>query len=557
MNELCPMPGCSVERITPDGPGFLRIAAHGTRPGGRCPDCGRASRAVHSRYRRRPADLPSLGRAVGVELRVRRFYCRNAACARRTFAERLPELLGPRARRTGRLAETQGRVGVALGGEAGARLLERLSMPASADTVLRLVRGLPPPEPEPPRVVGVDDWALRKGRTYGTIVVDLERRRVLDLLPDRTAETLADWLRRRPGIEVVTRDRSTEYARGVALGAPGATQVADRWHLLANVRQALERWLAGVHARLSRLPPRPGTPADARPGARAEPFRRSRAEAAARDGRRARRVALYEEVRRRYAAGEKLLAIGRATGLAVGTVRKYAYAESFPVPGTRPLRPSILDPYLARLEARLAEGCENGLALWRELRAAGFPGTAKQVHRWLAERRTAPARTTPREWRAGSPAAGPTPAGPGRPPALPSPARLAWLLVQPPAELSAPDAAVVTRVQQDREAASVAGLARRFTALVRGRGAGGKLGPDAALAGLEAWLTDARSSGLRAMETFAVGLEQDGTAVRAALTTPWSNGQAEGQINRLKLLKRQMYGRARLDLLRRRTLLAA
>jgi transposase len=558
MNELCPMPGCGVERITPDGPGLLHIAAHGTRPGGRCPDCGRASRAVHSRYRRRPADLPSLGRAVRVGLHVRRFYCRNAACPRRTFAERLPELVAPYARRTRRLAEAQGRVGAALGGEASARLLPRLAMPASADTVLRLVRRMPLPEqPDPPRAVGVDDWAVRKGRTYGTILVDLERRRALDLLPDRTATTLADWLRCRPGIGVVARDRSTEYARGVLLGAPAAVQVADRWHLLANVRQALERWLAGAHARLRRLSPGPGTPAGARPGSRTGPFRRTRAEVAARDGRRARRVALHEEVRRRHAAGEKLLAIARATGLAVGTVRKYAYAESFPVPETRQLRPSILDPYLPRLEARLAEGCENGLALWRELRAAGFPGTARQVHRWLAERRTAPARTTPHAWRAGSPAAGPTTAGPGRPDALPSPARLAWLLVQPPAELSAADVAVVTRVEQDPEAASVAGLARRFTGLVRGCGAGGKLGPAAALAGLEAWLTDARTSGVRAVETFAAGLEQDGAAVRAALTMPWSNGQTEGQITRLKLLKRQMYGRASLDLLRRRMLLAA
>jgi hypothetical protein len=555
MNQLCPMPGCSVERITPDDPGFLRISAQGMRPGGRCPAGGRASRAVHSRYRRHPADLPSLGRVVGIGLRVRRFYCRNAACARRTFAERLPELVAPHARRTRRLAEAQGRVGVALGGEAGARLLRHLAMPASADTVLRLVRGLPLPEPEPPRVVGVDDWALRKGRTYGTVVVDLERRRVLDLLPDRAAETLAGWLRCRPGIEVVARDRSTEYARGITQGAPAATQVADRWHLLANVRQVLERWLAGAHARLSRPPSEPGTPAGARPGSRTGPFRRTRAEAAARLGRRARRVALHEEVRRRHAAGEGLLTIGRAMGLAVGTVRKYAYAESFPVPETRPLRPSALDPYLARLEARLAEGRENGLALWRELRAVGFPGTAKQVHRWLAERRTAPARTTPHAWRAGAPAAGaPTPAGPGR---LPSPTRLAWLLVQSPAELPAADAAVVTRVERDREAASVAGLARRFTALVRGRSAGGRLGPDAALAGLEAWLADARTSGVRALETFAAGLEQDGAAVRAALATPWSNGQTEGQVTRLKLLKRQMYGRAGFDLLRRRVLLAA
>src|SRR3712207_5760391 len=259
MNKLCPMPGCSIERIPRDGPAFLHVAAHGTRPGSRCPDCGHASRAVHSRYRRRPADLPSLGRALKIDLRVRRFYCRNAACARRTFAERLPELLRPHARRTRRLAETQGRVEVALGGEGGARLLQHLSMPASADTVLRLVRGLPLPEQEPPHVVGVDDGALRKGRTYGTILVDLERRRPLDLLPDRSASTFAastfaTWLRQEPQIRLIARDRSTEYARGAAMGAPGAVQVADRWHLLLNARQMLERWLARVHPRLRQLP---------------------------------------------------------------------------------------------------------------------------------------------------------------------------------------------------------------------------------------------------------------------------------------------------------------
>lgn len=225
------MPGCRVEAITSDDPNLLHIVARGIRPGGRCPDCGRASRAVHSRYRRHPADLPSLGRRVRVGLRARRFYCRNAKCARRTFAERLPELIVPHARRTDRLAEAQSQVGAALGGEAGARLLQRLAMPASADAVLCLVRRMALPEPEPPRVVAVDDWAKRRGRTYGTIVVDLERRRVIDLLPDRTSTTVADWLRQRPGIEVVARDRSTEYAHAAAIGAPKAVQVADRWRV--------------------------------------------------------------------------------------------------------------------------------------------------------------------------------------------------------------------------------------------------------------------------------------------------------------------------------------
>jgi transposase len=557
MNKLCPMPGCRLKQITRESPGFLSITAKGTRPGGRCPDCGQASRAVHSRYRRRPADLPSLGRAVRVDLHLRRFYCRNAACTRRTFAERLPELIRPHARRTSRLAQAQARVGAALGGEGSARLLQHLAMPASADTVLRLIRRLPLPEPEPPRVVGVDDWALRKGRTYGTIVVDLDRRRVLDLLPDRTAETLADWLRRQPQIAVVARDRSTEYARGIGLGAPGATQVADRWHVLVNLRQAVERWLAGAQARLRRLPPGPSMPADTQPARRTKAFARTRAERAARVGRRERWVALYQEVRRRHAAGEALQAISRAMNLAVGTVRKYASAESFPVPEGRPLRRSILDPYLAHLQARLAEGCENALALWRELRAAGFPGTAKQVQRWVAEHRTAPAPSTPHQWRTKAPAHTPMSAPHSCAPALPSPSQLAWLLVQPPSALSGPDAALVARVEQDPTAARVAGLARRLTALVRGCGVNPKVDPEAARMALNAWLADARTSGIRALETFAAGLEQDGAAIRAALVRPWSSGQAEGQITRLKLIKRQMYGRASFDLLRRRVLLAA
>jgi transposase len=172
-----------------------------------------------------------MGRAVRLCLRVRRFYCHSSACQRRTFVEPLRKLLPPRARRTRRLARAQARIGLALGGEAGARLLPHLAMTASPDTVLRLVRGLPFPAPDAPRVVGIDDWAIRKGRTYGTLLVDLEHRRPLDLLPDRSGASVAAWLRRRPQIRVVARDRSTEYMRAAMAGAPTAVQVADRWHL--------------------------------------------------------------------------------------------------------------------------------------------------------------------------------------------------------------------------------------------------------------------------------------------------------------------------------------
>ena len=447
MTDFLPMPGCRVEQITPKDPDFLDIAAHGTGPSNRCPDCGRASRAVHSRYRRQPADLPSLGRRVGISLRVRRFYCRNVKCARRTFAERLPELVAAHSRRTCRLAAAQARVGAALGGNAGSRLLHHLAMPASADTVLRLVGRLPLPAQEPPRIVGVDDWAIRKRCAYGTVVVDLERRRVLDLLPDRTAETLAEWLRGRPGIKAIARERSTEYARGIALGAPKAEQIAVRWHLLANMRQAVERWLHVAQARLRRLPSLPSDAASTALARRDQAFRRSAPERAAGAESRNRWQARHAEVRRRHLAGETLLGIARQTGLALGTVGKYARAETFPARISHGPGPSILDPYLSHLERRLAEGCENGLTLWRELRGQGFPGGTRQVHRWLIERRIVPAKTGPhvrhiREAGGVRPSAARNTA-----PALPTTRQLAWLLVQPAAALGAADAATSARVR--------------------------------------------------------------------------------------------------------------
>ena len=440
-------------------------------------------------------------------------------------------------------------MGLALGGEAGARLAGHLAMATSPDTVLRLVHGMKLPPIGPLRAVGIDDWAIRKGQTYGTLVVDLDRRRPIDLLPDRSSTTVAAWLRRHPGIAVITRDRASEYARAATMGAPAALQVADRWHLLLNLRQAVERWLARVHGRLRGLP-NLAVGGGRQPGQRLRAYRRSEAEITVSLDSRARRLAAYEDVRRRFQVGETLLAISRATGLARGTVRKYAHAESFPERAAHRPSPSRLDPYLAHLEQRLTEGCENAMALWRELRERGFAGTHRQVHRFVAERRTRPAGRTARKWLARTA----TPVTDAI--ALPSPKQLAWILTEPVESLPPHATAAIIRIEQDPEAARLGALAQRFAALVRGCCADGRRPPDPA-GELDIWLDAARRSDIPALETFASGLERDGTAVRAALTTSWSNGQAEGQISRLKMLKRTMYGRAGFPLLRRRVLLAA
>ena len=544
------VPGCHVEGLRRESRSLVVLSARRRRNGARCPDCSDLSEVIHGYYRRRPADLPAGGRRVRLALRLRRYVCRNEACRRRTFAERLPMLIAPRSRRTRRLAQAQTQAGVALGGEAGSRLAHQLGMPTSGDTLLRLIRAAPVAAAAAPTIIGVDDWALKKRTRYGTIVVDLERRRPIDLLPDRDAETLAAWLQARPGISFVTRDRSAEYRRAITAGAPSATQAADRWHLLCNARQMTERWAASAYARLRSLPVT--TVIDSTVAGRTKAFMRTRSAGVIAADSRARRKTRYDDVRRRASAGEGLRAISRATGLSRATVGKYARAGAFPERVLRAPVLSIIDPYLPHLEVRFSAGCENGMQLWREVQALGFAGTAKQIRRWLQARRITFHKHTPYRWRDGIP--------PGAAPAaaaqtLTAPIQLAWLIVKAAEARSTDEAAVIQRIKQDIEAGTLVRLVRRFVDLVRSAGITSKQ-QHASGDTLDAWLADAQSCKVRAVVTFAAGLAQDRDAVQAALTLPWSNAQAEGQITKLKLLKRSMYGRAKLDLLRQRLLLA-
>ncbi len=539
-----PATGLALDRLHADERRIV-VELATTAPEAGCPLCGQTATRVQSHYWRRLADLPWQGVPVVVRLHTRRFWCDNPACPRAIFTERVPALAAPHARRTDRLTAVLAQVGFALGGEGGALLLAALGMAASPDTRLGLVRRTPLAAPPTPRVLGIDDFALRRGRTYGTVLVDLERHAVVDLLPDRDADSVARWLAAHPGVAIVSRDRSGVYADGARRGAPEAIQVADRWHLLKNVGDALEQVLGrqrdALRAALAPAPadaPNPegtGLGAATPPGpsaATSEPLSATPPRVPPADARRAR---LDKEVHDLRGQGLSLSAIGRQVGLTRVTVRKYLRAANCPVRSARRTQLPALGQHEAYLRERWAAGCDNAAVLWRELRARGFPGSAGTVRRSLGAWRTAPRRVgRQRRGSTGPPA-----------PRPPAPKQVRWWLLLPPERRTARQQAYLDRLLVGSPPLQAAAeLARDFGRLLRARDP----------AALEPWLVRAEASELPESAACATRLRQDGAAVTAALTLPWSNGQTEGQVTRLKLLKRQTYGRAKVDLLRRRVL---
>lgn len=514
----------------------LQVYAESTSRQGKCPECGQVSSSVHGHYTRHPQELSCVGCQMRLVLTVKRYRCLNKACPRQTFAESLSSWLQAYARRTNTLTDILFAISVEVGAQVAHRVLKRLQIHVSGDTLLRVLRRKQPDTSTIPlRIIGVDDWAFKRGKTYGTIIVNLETQCVVDLLPDRTAETLATWLQAHPDIELVTRDRSTDYRAGIHQGAPDAIQVADRWHLLLNLRQMLERYLTALYPALQSLPVSEiyqDYLKQQRPT-----FLRTSAEVVASTQKRQERLAFYEHIQQMRQAGWNIAQLARTLGHHPATIRKYYYATTFPERKPRRTSTSLLDPYLSYLEKRVQEGCENAQQLWREIYQQGYSGSNRQVMKWLQLRRTHAAPSTPHS----------TPIKKRTPPRksnLPSSKQLAWLMVKDVGSFSDNDHILLAHLQQHEQFSAVYAYVHRFIDMVKTHVADG----------LDLWLNDVDNLAVYQLQTFVMGLRQDYDAVHAALAMPWSNGQTEGQVNRLKFIKRQMYGRAKFDLLRLRVL---
>lgn len=487
----------------------VQILLRSRRPWGTCPSCGGLSRRVQSRYRRRPADLPLGGRRVELSILTRRFWCDGVLCGRRIFCERFDDsVLARYSRRTQRLETIVHHLGLALGGRPAASFADRLMIPVSKDTLLRVVRRRVTDHDDTLTVIGIDDFAFRRGQTYGTIVCDLERRRPVVLLPDRALNTSRAWLAEHPTISVVARDRGGGYGEAIARGLPNADQVADRWHLMENSSRA---FLDAVGKSMRQIRQAVGSNI-------VDPKLLTYAERLQYEGY-LRRQETNEAIKELSKKGTSIRQIVRQTGHSRKVVRDVLRGQRFDVFRTRP---SSLDSWLPWLNTRWDEGVRNALALWREMQAQGFPGQSGVVSQWAQRRRLAEKANQ---------------SGLAR---TPSARVLARLLTTARDDLAKSEAILVAAIEVNVPELVVArttiGL---FQSMIRSKTA----------TKLEEWV---RAAKLSLVSSFANGVEKDMTAVRNAIISPWSNGQTEGQITRLKLVKRQMYGRAKLDLLQAR-----
>lgn len=522
--------------------GSLCISLLSRRPHAQCSFCGTVATRIHSRYQRKLADLPSTGQPVHFLLTVRKFFCDVPTCPRKIFAERLASFVAPRARVTTRLFQLVQIVGLATGGRLGVRVTDCMGIQTSRHTILRRIMALPAEPVGPVIQLGIDDFSFKRGRTYGTILVNLQTRQVIDVLADRKTDTSATWMATHPEIELVSRDRGGDYASAAATGAPRAKQCADRFHLLKNLGEALEGVLSRHLAAQRKRQTETARASLIQTSQTEEPPRVIPKSVALSQAKREQRLAQYQQMVALREQGFSQTAIAGQVGISHSTVSRWLSTGTFPEQKPRP-RSASVDPYLPQLVERWKEGLYTVAELHRELVAKGYSHQYNSVYRRLA--RSFPEGPRKRYTRSLSEGLRKqeTADQPPHPPVL---ARQAmFLFLRQPQELEADEQETLTLLRSlHAEVDQAYELVQQFAQMLRMR-----TGEQ-----LDEWLGRAKASRIRELQGFVAGVLQDKAAVKAGLTLSASNGIVEGKVNKLKLIKRMGYGRASFPLLRQRVL---
>jgi len=525
---LFPLPeGLEITSVS-DTPEEVLVRVTSNRETSVCPLCSTPSSVIHSYYRRKPLDLPCAGRPIRMLLTVKKFFCRVTTCPRKIFVERLPDLIEVSSRLTKRLRSAVQEIGFATCGKGGERLSSKLGMPLSDATLLWSLYLVPLPPIGKVQVIGIDDWSWRRGKRYGSIIVDLRTHKIIDLLPERTVESVIAWLEAHAGVEIVSRDRGGTYVDGATQGAPGAIQVCDRWHVLKNLGDAVEEFLIRTRIRLPDAPLAEPTPERPLTSYSATPAGQGKSQA-----RLLRKWKLYQQVQELHAQGMSLRAIADQLDLARNTVRKYfRQPPQAPLPTPRPLRASQLDRYEDYILKRWSEGTRNAAQIYREISELGYRGGNTNVRAYVAHLRKSTAEgSAPRSRKQRAQAV--------------SPRTLRWLLTRDRKDLNQEEQTQLDQLLKlSPEVQVIHDLLHAFLDMMRER----------KHEQLRSWMEQANKSGIAELKSFVTGVERDYDAVKAALRLPWSQGITEGKVNKLKTLKRVMYGRAGFPLLRQRLL---
>jgi transposase len=528
--------GMEVDQIQITETGLV-VEVVSTNPQSCCPLCSQPSSHLHSRYHRTLKDAPCVGRQLQLRLSVRKFLCRNPDCERQVFTERIPDLAEPWARMTTRLKEQITSIGLATSGEAGVRLGDRLGIETSRNTTLRRIMDMPDDPRASVVYLGIDDFAFRRGYQFGTILVDLESHRPIDLLPDRRAETSAAWMRDNPEIQVVSRDRASAYASAASEAAPQAIQVADRFHVSKNLTEATQLLLARCQAEIAATASQmekseePVQNDDGKPIISIEEWRPKEPAHVekARLARRAGREARYEQVIEMHEQGLTAKEIAQHLDLSGRTVQRWLAAGTFPEAKKRRKKPSSFDEFAPYVLKRWQEGEHHGPTLWQEIVSLGYTGSERTVYRHIETLKQANVQASLHPDRLRKFTA----------------STAVWLFVRDKKsldEIEQEDLAMFCQASPTLKRAY--DLVQDFMQMVRKR-EGHRL---------DAWLEQVAKSDLPELQSFAAGVEKDKAAVKAGLTWPVNNGQVEGQVTKLKLIKRTMYGKAGFPLLRQRVL---
>jgi len=507
-----------------------------------CPICKNSSNKIHSSYTRQIFDLPWAGVVVNVRLKINKFFCQNDNCIRKIFCQRL-EGLAAYARRTERQRNYLLAIGLTAGGNPGARLSSKLGMPVSTSTILRLLNAQIVADFDTPRVLGVDDWAIRKGQNYGTILVDLEKRKPIDLLIGRESDALQEWLEHHPGVEIISRDRASAYSEGASKGAPDAIQVADRWHLLKNMTDALKRMMnkynqasrktaveiakRGLQEELPKGSVVINPPAN---NSAVQNEEKLIPTPSIKKGTPSKYELMFETVKKLQKEGASQRAISKHLGISRKTVCKYFEYNEYPkriCPPSQEPKANKFDDYLRK---KWKEGVHNYYQLWREIKQKGFDGSYASLYKYMVKEFSIPGSakqtTTPKI-------------------KVYSARRLSFLLSKEKEQLKEKEQEYLNLLfTYCPEAKTANDLALRYRDIL--------VNQKAHL--LDNWIESAMDSGKEVLKNFAQNLLKDYDAIKNACSLEWSNGQVEGQVNRLKNIKRKMYGRASFELLKKMVL---